>query len=88
LYACELSRQVNPEDAADLLEVHERAGDRIREQTAAERTMDEANSDVGLECAEGPRSCAEGCANALAGGNLFGPGGTQLPPPVANPDSR
>ena len=70
VWACRMVVEINPDDASDILRVHERANNRAG-QTDADKSMDENNNREGLACGgragKSGRSCLEEC---LASPNL------------------
>ena len=81
VWSCEMTKQINKQDAKDIGDAHEAAGDR-RGQDPADRAMDEKNNEVGRDCgANNSKDCSVSCMDRLSEGELFGPGGKPMPAP-------
>ena len=81
--SCRLSRELNPQDAQQITEQHEKSGG----GPPAENAMDAHNNQVGLRCGRNsPNSCEQACSNSLYGDQLIWIKGPKfIGPPVPQP---
>jgi len=74
LWSCLMASNTNQQDAKEIGDNHEEAGNRSG-QPANESAMDQFNNNVGRQCANqapknDPKSCPSKCLNKLTGGGL------------------
>jgi len=74
LWSCLTASNTNQQDAKEIGDNHEQAGNR-NGQPANESIMDQFNNNVGRQCAiqspkNDPKSCPSKCLNELTGGGL------------------
>ena len=74
LWSCLMASNTNQQDAKEIGDNHEEAGNRNK-QPANESAMDKSNNKVGRECANDapknkPKSCPSKCLNKLSRGGL------------------
>ena len=86
VWQCLIAKASGAGDAAAVGYAHERAGGRkTPAQPQGEAIMDLKNNAVGRACSADPRDCADSCMDKLTGGDLFGPWGRPMAPPVMSP---
>jgi RHS repeat-associated protein len=86
VWQCLITKASGAADASTVGYAHERAGGRkTPAQPQGEAIMDLKNNAVGRACGADPRDCTDSCLDKLTTGNLFGPWGRPMPPPVMSP---